>query len=76
MPFDSLIIGMLGSISTFLVATLMKCLRIDDPVGAVPVHMGAGVVGALAVGLFTVNEPYANDTLNSLTRNQLGFFKV
>ena len=31
---------------------LLEYLRIDDPIGAVPVHMMAGIWGTLSLGLF------------------------
>ncbi|RWS29086.1 putative ammonium transporter 3-like protein [Leptotrombidium deliense] len=68
---DSLIIGAIGSIISCIIPTLMDRHRIDDPVGAVAVHGGAGAWGALAVGLFAVAEP---DLLSNggLTRGQCG----
>ncbi|MCB8927173.1 MAG: ammonium transporter [Ardenticatenaceae bacterium] len=50
--FASLIIGLVGTL--FMAATDWLLLRwkIDDAVGAVPVHLGAGIWGVLAVGIF------------------------
>lgn len=42
--FDSLIIGILGGLVTLFVQQLLDRYKIDDPVGAVSVHGGAGVV--------------------------------
>ena len=51
-PASSIVIGALaGVLSTYGVIWLDR-LRIDDPVGAVPVHALNGVWGTLAVGLF------------------------
>lgn len=72
-PLDSLIIGVLGSAVTLVVQPIMDRYHIDDPVGAVAVHGGAGVVGALCVGLFTIDQPYPKG--NTLTRGQSGLFK-
>lgn len=45
-------IGFIGGVAAFMVEELLVRLRIDDAVGAVPVHLGAGIWGTLAVGLF------------------------
>lgn len=48
----AILIGAVGAaVMTWLEALLLR-LHIDDAVGAVPVHLGAGVWGTLAVGLF------------------------
>ena len=35
---------------------LLENLRIDDPIGAVPVHMVAGIWGTLSLGLFAAGK--------------------
>jgi len=35
---------------------LLEYLRIDDPIGAVPVHMVAGIWGTLSLGLFAAGK--------------------
>ena len=52
-PWGAVLIGIVaGAIIVFGVELLDK-LRIDDPVGAVPVHLFNGIWGTLAVGLFS-----------------------
>ncbi len=47
------VIGILaGLVVPFLTWVLDYKLKIDDPVGAVPVHFGCGILGTIAVGLF------------------------
>ena len=54
--FGSVIIGIVsGILVDFGVGFLDNILHIDDPVGAVAVHLFNGVWGTLAVGLFDVN---------------------
>ena len=54
--FGSIIIGIVsGILVDFGVGFLDNILHIDDPVGAVAVHLFNGVWGTLAVGLFDVN---------------------
>jgi len=46
---------LLGIVAGFVVAggiDLLEYLRIDDPIGAVPVHMVCGIWGTLSLGLF------------------------
>ena len=52
LPMTAIIIGAFsGPIVVAGVAFLDKC-KLDDPVGAVPVHLFCGIWGTLAVGLF------------------------
>ncbi len=49
---DSVIIGIIAGILVVLAVLLFDRLRIDDPVGALSVHLVNGVWGTLAVGIF------------------------
>jgi len=49
---DSLIIGGIGGIIAVLLERLLDKLKIDDVVGAFPVHAGGGIWGTLAVAIF------------------------
>ena len=50
--YDAMLIGIIaGPIVVFGVALLDKC-KLDDPVGAIPVHLFCGIWGTLAVGVF------------------------
>ena len=49
----SIFVGVIGSIIAIFVNELLNKLEIDDVVGAVPVHLAAGIWGTLAVGLFS-----------------------
>ncbi len=56
----SIIIGAVAGVLVVLVVELLdKKLHVDDPVGAVAVHMANGIWGTLAVGLFSTGQ---NDT--------------
>lgn len=50
----AIIIGMIGGVAMYAGTLLLEALKIDDAVGAIPVHGFAGVAGTLAVGLFDV----------------------
>lgn len=50
-PMSAVLVGAVGG-ALLLVGTLaLEALSIDDPVGAIPVHLVCGVWGTLAVGL-------------------------
>lgn len=51
-PVAAILIGFIGGPVVVFGAELLDRLKIDDPVGAVPVHLMAGIWGTLAVGLF------------------------
>jgi Amt family ammonium transporter len=55
--FGALVIGIVaGFLVVGAVEFLDKVLKIDDPVGAIPVHCANGLWGTLAVGLFNIYE--------------------
>ncbi len=49
---DALIIGAVGGIVMLGTHKFLERLRLDDAVGAIPVHLAAGIWGTLAVALF------------------------
>ena len=56
-PLDSVIIGAVGGVLVMVFGKVLEALKIDDPVGAIPVHLVAGAWGTLAVGIFSsLNE--------------------
>ncbi|MBI1930534.1 ammonium transporter [Candidatus Poribacteria bacterium] len=56
---SAVVIGGIGGIVMLGVTHLLERLHIDDALGAVPVHAGAGVWGTLAVALFGKAERLA-----------------
>jgi Amt family ammonium transporter len=50
------IIGAIGGVLVVFLTLLLDKLKIDDPVGAIPVHLGNGIWGTLALGLFYNND--------------------
>jgi ammonium transporter len=54
-PLSSMIIGCIAGAIMYGVTMLLERLELDDVVGAVPVHLGAGIWGTLAVAL--VGDP-------------------
>lgn len=51
-PWQGIIIGAVGALITCLGGPLCEKLKIDDPVGVVPVHGMASIWSLLAVGIF------------------------
>lgn len=51
-PTDAVIIGIIAGVIIVLGVALIDRLKLDDPVGAVAVHLICGIWGTLAVGIF------------------------
>jgi Amt family ammonium transporter len=51
-PTGAFFIGIVGGLVVIWATDLLEYLRIDDPIGAVPVHLGCGIWGTLSLGLF------------------------
>ena len=73
-PFGSVLIGAIAGIIVIVAVDALEYLRIDDPIGAVPVHMINGIWGTLSLGLFASgqfaaggSDPIAPDLSTKLT---------
>ncbi len=55
-PLGAIIIGSIAAAIVIVGVDLLEHFRIDDPIGAVPVHGMCGVWGTLAVGLFATGQ--------------------
>jgi len=51
-PMDAILIGLIAGVIVVLGVLLVDKLKLDDPVGAVAVHLICGIFGTLAVGIF------------------------
>ena len=56
-PTSAVIIGLIAGILVCFATIWLENAKIDDPVGAVPVHMFNGIWGVIAVGLFANGNP-------------------
>jgi Amt family ammonium transporter len=54
-PESAIIIGVVSGTLVVISVRIMDLLRLDDPVGAIPVHLVCGIWGTLAVGIFSKN---------------------
>jgi Amt family ammonium transporter len=65
-PTGSILLGGVAGVVVILGVELLEWLRIDDPIGAVPVHGICGIWGTLSLGLFACGKygatgPFAAD---------------
>jgi len=50
--YDAVLIGAVGGVVCFAATVQLETWEVDDAVGAVPVHLAAGIWGTIAVSLF------------------------
>jgi Amt family ammonium transporter len=55
-PTGAVILGAVAGVIVVAGVELLEYLRIDDPIGAVPVHGIAGIWGTISLGLFAVGK--------------------
>ncbi|MEN3337853.1 MAG: ammonium transporter, Amt family [Acidobacteriota bacterium] len=55
-PTGAFFIGAVSGVIVIWFTDLLEYVRIDDPIGAVPVHLGCGVWGTLALGIFATGQ--------------------
>ena len=55
-PLGSIILGGIAGVIVVLGLNFLEWLRIDDPIGAVPVHGFCGIWGTLSLGLFACGK--------------------
>ena len=52
LPTSAILIGLIAGVIVVLSVSLLDKCKLDDPVGAIPVHLFCGIWGTLAVGIF------------------------
>jgi len=55
-PIGSIALGAVAGLVVFLSIKILEWFRIDDPIGAVPVHGFCGIWGTLSLGLFASGQ--------------------
>ncbi len=63
---SSVIIGLIAGVLVVFAVLFFDRVKIDDPVGALSVHLVCGIFGTLAVGLFAQDSMTPNTTGNGL----------
>jgi ammonium transporter, Amt family len=58
-PLSSIIIGLIAGVLVVASVMVFDKVKIDDPVGAISVHLVCGVWGTLAVGIFSTNPEHS-----------------
>jgi len=71
-PTGAIILGAIAGVIVVIAVDVLEYLRIDDPIGAVPVHGVCGIWGTLSLGLFACGQygatgPLAADNSAPLT---------
>ena len=61
-PQGALGVGVIGGLVYMFSSSLLKKLRIDDPIDAFSVHGACGIWGVIATGFFGVKEYICDDT--------------
>ena len=66
-PLQAIIIGSIGSIIMYYGTKFLESQRLDDVVGAIPVHMFAGIWGTLAVPITNAKTSFSNQFLGTVS---------
>lgn len=69
---EAVVIGFIGGLIMMLTEMLLLRLRIDDAVGAIPVHLATGIFGTLAVGIWGDPVALGQDPATFSRLNQIG----
>ena len=65
-PIYAVIIGFIAGVIVVVSVIFLDKSKIDDPVGAVSVHLVCGIWGTLAVGLFSVDYSFTTQLIGVL----------
>jgi len=65
-PWAGLLIGLVAGVITALGGDLLLKLRLDDAVGAVPVHLFCGIWGTLCVSIFNEKGAFSNIDIQAM----------
>jgi Amt family ammonium transporter len=55
-PTGAFFIGLVAGVVVIWAIDALEYLRVDDPIGAVPVHLVCGIWGTLSLGLFATGQ--------------------
>ena len=66
-PLNAIIIGYIAGLLVVSSVLFFDRLRIDDPVGAISVHLTCGIWGTLAVGIFSAEHSFMTQFVGVLS---------
>src|SRR5678809_1188622 len=71
-PTGAIVLGAIAGVIVVVAVDVLEYLRIDDPIGAVPVHGVCGIWGTISLGLFACGQfgatgPISADNATPLT---------
>jgi len=59
-PVSAIIIGIICGLTVVLGGKVLLALKLDDAVGAVPVHLFCGIIGTISVSAFAKDDKFVN----------------
>jgi len=59
-PVSAIIIGIICGLTVVLGGKVLLALKLDDAVGAVPVHLFCGIIGTISVSAFAKEDKFVN----------------
>ncbi len=70
---SAILIGLISGVLVVFAVLMFDALKLDDPVGALSVHLVCGVWGTLAVGLFSAEFSFLNQLIGVVASGVLCF---
>lgn len=75
-PWAAVVIGAIGGVAVIGGYSLLDRLRIDDAVGAIPAHLGAGIFGTLGVAILARPGSFEASAFDQLQIQALGVVAI
>ena len=70
---SAILIGLIAGVIVVFSVLLIDRARLDDPVGAVSVHLVCGIWGTLAVGIFSADHSFVTQAIGVLSYGLFSF---
>ena len=66
-PMNAIYVGLISGMLVVFSIIFFDKIKIDDPVGAISVHLVCGIWGTLAVGIFSTSHSFATQFIGVLS---------